>query len=276
MIRRRGIAGVVSAMFLVLGAPAPEKPSATYPPAFPETVGAFAVYRASKNRQRVFRGVAEELESREFTLRAAVVAKETRKERRKRKKEQTYYWLEFDVGDGPSPRVWQKLLLLVHEDDLKAGRALDSAKEYIFQKGDDAPIYTTIDTSRDRALLDALRMLDPDLPLKAEVVSSEPYSGDEKAPPAYWVRFQGEIALHPNATDIKSVYRRVTGRAKVAADIPFNLIRLEFTEETTEAYEKSLHPSKTIVSLTLALVESGNDAKNWITQKPTEMKATEK
>jgi hypothetical protein len=264
-----------AAVLLTFGYSAPASPQASYPPKYPAEVGAFAIYRVSKNRQREFRGVAEELESREFTLRAAVVGKEVRKERRKRKKEQTYYWVEFDVGEGATPRVWQKLLILVHEDDLKSGRLLDGAKEYIFQKGEDAPIHTSIDTSRDRGLLEPFRMLDPDLPLKVEVLGSETYSADEKIAPAYWVRFQGESAIQPDVTTVKSVHRRVTGRAKVAADLPFNLIRLEYTEETTEAFEKSPYPSKTIVSLTLALLDSGKDAKNWITTKPTEMKATE-
>ncbi|MHA2620361.1 MAG: hypothetical protein V2G42_01325 [bacterium JZ-2024 1] len=266
---------VIATICLVFGQPQPHRPT-PYPPRFPLEVGAYALYRVSKNRIKEFRGTSQELESRELTMRVAIVEKEIRKERRRRKKEQVYYWVEFDVGEGNIPKSWQKLLLLVHEDDLKVSHVLDGAREYIFQRGEDAPIYTSIDMSRDRRLLDPFRMLDPDLPLKVEVTGSEPYSADENAPPARVVRFSGEIALKPQVTDIKTVHRRVNGRAKTADDIPFNILRLEYTEETTEMYEKSPYPSKTIVAVTLALLESGNNAKKWITTKPTEMKATEK
>lgn len=265
-----------SAILLVSGKQESPSPPLYYPPVFPVEVGVFATYRVSKHSQREFRGISQETESRELTIRAAITGKEIRKERRRRKKMQTYYWVEFDVGDGASPRVWQKLMLLVHEDDLKVGRVLNAAREYVFQKGEDMPIYTTIDVTRDRRLLEPFRMFNPDMPLKVEIVGTEAYRAGENAPPAHLLRFSGETVLKPDVTDIKMVHRRVSGRAKTAADVPFNILRLEYTEETTEIHEKSPFPSRTIVSITLALLDSGNDAKRWVTSIPQEMRTREK
>ncbi len=241
-----------------------------FPPSWYAPVGSYALYAGASVEQRLFRGISETLRQQHFRLRLALVGKEVRKERRKRRNEQTYYWVEINY-QKKGEEHWLNLKLLIHEDDLRSGKALEAVREYILQKADEVPRFVSVDSEADRRWLREFRFLHPLLPLRTQEAGSVPYFLDGRKVEARWIRFRGEGVLRETA-GAELAIRRVRGRALVSPIVPFGLVRLEYTEDILRRYPRAPQPERQISTLTLGLVDSGADAKSWIRREPPDLR----
>ncbi|MGH8104041.1 MAG: hypothetical protein ACREJQ_05935, partial [bacterium] len=223
----------------------------------------------------------EEIDKQKFTLRVAVVGKEIRKERRKRRKEQIFYWVEYDIAANhePKPEDYQKVKVLVREENFKTGN-VGAALEYITQSGNKAPQQFTLDLSADMKVLWIFRFLAPDYLSSKSVTGAEnmTIAGVQYEAPVYFYRGSRIVTSLPH--DYRSMVETVLGKALVFEKVPFDLIRLDetFTEATTyKVPQASLNQPETFVtSFSIVLFDSGTDGKTWFEGEPVDLTTPKK
>jgi len=253
------------------------EPALSFPAEWKEEVGKYAIYRGYRSRYRVFKGQSDaEIQRQVFTLRIAIVGMEKRKERKRHQNVQIYYWVEYDLGEGENPASYQKAKFLVHENDLKSGNFLNTAKEYMIQETDRAPLFTTLDISPDYNLLWPFRLLSPDIPVKKISIGEGKLSIQEQEYTAPLIYFEGERFSPASEIDPVSKKEKISGKTLVFEKIPFKVLQLEETIEEEIIYKV---PSRTVgesthfvTSFSVRLVDSGDNARSWIEGEPIDLR----
>ncbi len=249
----------------------------SFPADWKEEVGKYAIYRGYRSRYRVFKGQSDaEIQRQVFTLRIAIVGMEKRKERKQHQNVQIYYWVEYDLGEGENPTSYQKVKFLVHENDLKSGNFLNTAKEYMIQETDRSPLFTTLDISPDYNLLWPFRLLSSDIPVKKTPIGEGKLSIQEQEYTAPLIYFEGEKSYPTTEIDAMSRKEKISGKTLIFEKIPFKILQLEETIEEEIVYKV---PSRTVseathfvTSFSVRLVDSGDNASSWIQGEPIDLR----